>query len=135
MDVLQLLQNVNNFGAAPLSLIMIFLVGYLIKQIKKNGDEDKERHKSTRSEIQTSIGAIQKQFADAIAELKTSIEKRLDNIEYRLKIVEKDYVQKEDHYRDIGGWRTEINNLSSYINRQMSSFMEQIIKIWSNKNA
>jgi hypothetical protein len=132
VDVLTLLQNLNNYGAVPLSLVMICLVSYLMKQIKKNGEDDKARHTAIQTQLKDDIGAVQKQLNEAIVSLKEGIEKRLDDCEERIKIIEKDYVQRDDFYRDTGGWRTELNNLSNNLNFQITNFIKEIISLWKN---
>jgi hypothetical protein len=132
MTVITLLKDLNNYGAVPLSLIMICLVSYLLQQIKKNGEDDKSRYAAIQTQLKENIGAVQKQLNEAIASLKEGIEKRLDGCEERIKIIEKDYVQREDFYRDTGGWRTELNNLSNNLNFQITNFMKEIISLWKN---
>ena len=41
---------------------------------------------------------------------------RLENAETEIKIIEKEVLTKEQHYRDFEGWKTELHDLRSAIN-------------------
>jgi hypothetical protein len=119
MSIIDVLEGINQYGAIPLSLVMIFLVGALMNQIKKNRDDDHARHKS-----------LQEQVKSGIEGLKDALEKRIDDHERRIKVIEMDYVQKEDFFRENAGWRAEIQNLQTKIDKVFA----EIIALWKDGN-
>ena len=45
------------------------------------------------------------------------LDRRLEKLETKLDILKEDMVSKEEYYRDISGWRTEINRLDDKLEK------------------
>lgn len=52
------------------------------------------------------------------------LEKRIEKFEEQVKDIKEDFVTKEEHYRDISGWRGEINKLEDKIERLIEKVLE-----------
>jgi len=64
---------------------------------------------------------------DKINRLAESIEDRDENIETKIDEIQqqlKDFVTKEDHYRDVSGWRGELQKLDAKLDRFIEKFIE-----------
>jgi len=44
-----------------------------------------------------------------------------------------DKLEKDDFYKDMGGWRTELNRLQDLIITQNNATAQKIIELWKEK--
>lgn len=100
-----------DYGTAPLLIVLSFLVGYLIQQIRENGKKDEERAKELRSTIHAQISSVESNFLEKVEQQQQKNEEMCN----RIASVERDYLTREEHYKVTGGWRTEINRLVDLI--------------------
>ncbi len=119
MEWAALFKIVQSWGPSALSSVLVVVVLYLIKLVKSNSDEDKKR--STESKLH---------LEEKIKELKGGIDKTLDDHGKRISCIEHDYVKRETFYKDLGGWKDDINRLSNQISSLSHNFMEKILEIW-----
>ncbi len=66
-----------------------------------------------------------KQLEGIIRKLEAKIEK----LEEKIEAMSTDFVTKEQHYRDISGWRGEIHKLEDKLERNIERLLEKIIEI------
>ena len=52
------------------------------------------------------------------------LEKRVEKMENKLDAMQDEFITKEDHYRDISGWRGEIHRLEDKIERLIEKVLE-----------
>lgn len=52
------------------------------------------------------------------------LEKKLEKFEEQIGNIKDEFVTKEEHYRDISGWRGEINRLENKIERLIEKVLE-----------
>jgi uncharacterized coiled-coil protein SlyX len=52
------------------------------------------------------------------------LERRVEKLEEKIDAMHEEFITKEDHYRDISGWRGEIHKLDSKIDRLMEKLLE-----------
>ena len=104
------------YGTTPALLVLTAMVGWLIKKINDNTKADNER-----------AAGIQKT-------LKEHSEILSDHSE-RMTSIEQEYLKRETHYKDIGGWRTDLDSLRKDINDEfravrsdMSAFNNNLLK-------
>jgi hypothetical protein len=122
MDFAALFKLVQSWGPSAISSVLVIVVLYLIKKVDKNGENDTKRAKD-----------IQDSFEEKISELKEDTAKVLDEHGRRLSCIELEYVRRETFYRELGGWKDDINRLSGQITTQFMEFTKSIIEIWKDK--
>ena len=68
-----------------------------------------------------------KQQQEKINKLTEFIEDRNQNIEAKIEEIQqqlKDFITKEEHYRDVSGWRGELQKLDAKLDRFIEKFIE-----------
>lgn len=58
--------------------------------------------------------------------LMRKLERRVEKLEEKIDAMHEEFITKEDHYRDISGWRGEIHKLDTKIDRLMEKLLEVI---------
>jgi F0F1-type ATP synthase membrane subunit b/b' len=59
-------------------------------------------------------------LTDFIEERNQNIEEKIEGIQQQLK----DFITKEEHYRDVSGWRGELQKLDAKLDRFIEKFIE-----------
>jgi archaellum component FlaC len=57
------------------------------------------------------------------------LEKKIERLEEKIEAISTDFITKEQHYRDVSGWRGEIQRLEDRVERNMERLLEKIIEI------
>ena len=52
------------------------------------------------------------------------LRKRVERLEKRIESMSSEFITKEDHYRDVSGWRGEIQRLEDRIERLIEKVLE-----------
>jgi hypothetical protein len=91
---------------------------YLIKQVHKNGKDDEERAKDSQALINSKL-----------KELRDDTFKTLEEHGRRLSYIELEYARRESFYRELGGWKDDVNRLSG----QISDFTKSVIELWKDR--
>jgi len=99
----------SQWGSTAISTVLIFVVVHLIKKINTNSKKEEERLNALRGDIN----------------------KTLDGFGARLSAFERDYVKSEYFFRELSGWKSEINRLSDQITNQFMAFSQNILQIFS----
>ena len=122
-----LLYKLLEYGTFPALLVLIALVGWLIRQLDKNFKADTTRATEFRELLDKHIDETAKALADHAD---------------RMACIERDYLPRETHYKDIGGWRTDMNNVRDNLGEEIrgvrqdiNSLIPSLIKIAMQKGA
>lgn len=109
------LSIINQFGIIPTLIILIMMVWFLLREIKKEVRRLTESNEVTRRD-----------FLQKIEELKAhsdvhdrEIAESVDGLEDRVTGIEREYLTREDHYKDMGGWREELREMRRTLDRFM----------------
>jgi hypothetical protein len=115
MELAGLLQLFQSWGPSAISSALVFVVLYLIKKVDTNSKkiETNAMEAASRAEV-----------------LRDDINKTLNSFGERLSIVEKDYVKNDFFFRELSGWKSEINRLSDQISSQFMAFTQSIIQLF-----
>jgi hypothetical protein len=100
---------IQSWGPTAISSVLIYVVIFLIKKI------DTHSAKNDKS----------------AAELREYINESLNTFRDRLSIVEKDYVKNDFFFRELSGWKSEINRLSDQISNQFMAFTQNIMQLFN----
>lgn len=103
------------YGTTPSLIILAFVVGILVKKIDDNAKRDDERSAALRKDLASGIQALEEKFEERFM----SHAKRIDELNNRIANVEREYLPREDHYKDTAGWRAELNRIFDVILRQL----------------
>lgn len=109
--VLQILQ----YGTTPALIALAFMVGFLAKKIEENGRKDEERARQVTEKLSEQIKGLESRFEERFA----IHARKIDELNNRVACVERDYLPREDHYKDTAGWRAELNRIFDVILRQL----------------
>jgi len=95
-----LIAKLLEWGPIPALLVLSFVIARLIQKLDDNAKADAERSQ-----------AFQKMLRDHIDETDRRFSEQAD----RMACIERDYLSREAHYKDIGGWRTDLNQVRADI--------------------
>lgn len=109
----ELVGLVSAIGIVPTLLICGVVLFFIIRELKKE-------HKQTMD----SISSLRKHSDAKDEELKVKIEA----VENDLKYTKTETMSKEDHYRDVEGWKSSIDNLTQTV----TNMPLEIIKVMQN---
>ena len=109
MDVL--VGKLLEFGTVPSLLVLSAVVTLLIRKVDENGKKDDARAQELRQAVANQLQTMEERFEERMAVAS----KRIDELASRVSGVERDYLPREEHYREFAGWRAEINRLSDLI--------------------
>ena len=118
MDLEALFKIVHSWGPSAVTSLLVFFVIHLSKKLDKNNEDDKQRAEN-----------LQGYLDGKLKELRESTAKTLDEHGRRLSYIEMEYIKRETFYRELGGWKDDINRLSG----QISEVGKNIIELWKDK--
>jgi len=104
----------QSWGPTAASSLLIFIVSFLIKKINSNYDKDEERAANLRKDIQ---------------KIHDDVNLTLNSFGERLTKVENDYVKNEFFFREMQGWRSEINRVSDQITNCFTVLTQNIFQL------
>jgi len=61
-----------------------------------------------------------------LAYMIQKLDKRIERLEGKLEAIREEFISREEHYRDISGWRGEVNRLDLKIDRLIEKVLEAI---------
>jgi len=122
MDWAALFKIFQSWGPSAISSVLVVVVIYLIKRVKENGEADNKRAQN-----------LQACLDEKVKELRTDVNKTIEDHGRRLSYIELEYVRRETFYRELGGWKGDINRLSDLITTQFMNFTKSIIELWKEK--
>ena len=109
----ELVGLISAIGIIPTLLICGVVLFFIIRELKKE-------HKKTMD----SISSLRKHSDSKDDELKQQIEA----VENDLKYTQSETMSKEDHYRDVEGWKSSIDNLT----KTVTNMPLEILKVMQN---
>ncbi|MDR1858854.1 MAG: hypothetical protein LBQ69_05240 [Treponema sp.] len=118
MDLEALFKIVHSWGPSAVTSLLVFFVIHLAKKLDKNNEDDKKRADN-----------LQGYLDDKLKEFREGNAKTLDEHGRRLSYIEMEYIKRETFYRELGGWKDDINRLSG----QISEVGKNIIELWKDK--
>jgi hypothetical protein len=128
MEFITLLTSISKYGTAPALLVIAAILAFQNRQMA----ETKKEQKAEIDALKTSLKA---QFQEALATLVKQQDERhkeheeaIADLNQRVGCVERDYVSREEHYRDLSGWREEIRQLGERINSFVITIMSLLGK-------
>jgi hypothetical protein len=122
MDIAALFKVFQSWGPSAISSALIIAVAYLVKQLHENGKADAQRSKEMAELLNNKLNG-----------LRTNIEQELDEHNRKLSYIELEYVKRETFFRDLSGWKDDINRLSGQLSAQFMEFTKFIIELWKDK--
>ncbi|QEJ96979.1 hypothetical protein [Treponema phagedenis] len=120
----------KDWGPTAVTTIIAFVISYLFKQQMKNAAEDAARSDEFKKNLANGLNRLEENFNKNVSELKHKIEKQQNEID-TLKL---EKLEREDFYKDMGGWRAEINRLQDLVINQNNSTLQKIIELWQSQN-
>jgi len=112
-----LIGKLLEYGTTPALLVLAALVALLIRKLDENAKKDTER-----------ATAFQKSLSDHVA----ATELRFTEQAERMACIERDYLPRETHYKDIGGWRTDMNEMRKDFGEELGGVRHEMTVLNTN---
>ena len=122
MDWAALFKVFQSWGPSAISSALVIITLYLIKRVDKNSEDDKKRAQGFRDCLEAKT-----------KELRSEINKTIEDHGKRLSYIEMEYVKREYFFRELSGWRADINRLSDQVVAQFKDLNKGIIELWKEK--
>ncbi len=113
-----LLAKLSSYGTGPVLIVVAALLGWVIKKLDENNKHDEERtnkDEARAERLKAAITAQMNAMEDRFEERFSTADRRIDDLSNRVSCVERDYLPRDEHYKEFSGWRAEINRLSDLI--------------------
>lgn len=125
----QLIIAAKDWGPTAITTIIAVIISYLFKQQLKNSNDDLEREKAFKESLSSGLSRLEENFNKSFSELKKEVETQRNDIG----ALKMDKLEKDDFYKDMGGWRSELNRVQDLIISQNNATLQKIIEIWKDK--
>lgn len=112
------LKLLGEFGIIPVMILLIMIVWFLLREVKKEVGGVNHSVKGLKSDISNVKGDLLERLNDLKArsdEKDEALQRKIEDFERRIYSMEKDLVSKEEMYRLVSGWRSEITSLNDLI--------------------
>lgn len=109
------LSLINQFGIIPTLILLIMVVWFLLREIKKEVRTITDSNESIKRDLTERIEELKTHSDEHDKEIAESVE----HIRNRIGSIEREYVTREDHYKDMGGWREELREMRRTLDRFM----------------
>jgi hypothetical protein len=133
------MESLLQYGSAPAIIVLTALVALLIKRINKNARADERRsleaqkREETRDKREEGREKSLREFsANLVKEMEArtsawirNLQEGQDNLGQRLSCVEREYLPRDEHYRDFSGWRGEIARIVKKIDSFIMVFAKR----------
>jgi hypothetical protein len=125
----QLLLAAKDWGPTAITTIIAVIISYIFRQQSKNTEEDIKRAKEFKESLSSGLDRLEENLNKTITDLK----KEVDTHRKEIEMLKMDKLEKDDFYKDMGGWRTELNRLQDLIITQNNATAQKIIELWKEK--
>lgn len=125
----QLIIAAKDWGPTAITTIIAFVISYLFKQQTKNAAEDAKRSNEFKESLSSGLSRLEENFNKTIFDLK----KEIDVHRNEIGALKMDKLEKDDFYKDMGGWRSELNRVQDLIITQNNTTLEKIIELWKGQ--
>ena len=88
-------------------IILIVIAYFIIREIKKENERTRKTSEALNDKISNAFEELKSDFSQQFSCHEESIRA----MEKEIKYIQKEYITKEDHYRDTEGWKTEIQGV------------------------
>ena len=124
MDIVALFGLFQSWGPSAVSAALVIAVLYLIRQVNKAGDDNTKRAEG-----------FQEQIDSRLKDLRETTTAVLDEHGRRISNIELEYVRRETFYRELGGWKNDIKQLSAETSAQFMEIRKNIFDFLNRKES
>lgn len=125
----QLILASKDWGPTAITTILAVVISYLFKRQSANSAKDAERSNEFKKNLSNGLNRLEENFNKTVSELKKDLEGQRNEIG----ALKMDKLDKDDFYKDMGGWRSELNRVQDLIISQNNETLKKIIEIWKDK--
>ncbi len=118
------LDIIAQIGTIPTLIMLILVVWFLLREIKKEVQGLRSDFDQKTAELKRDIQDLKEHSDDQ----DRKIMDELSSLDHRVSCVEKDCVTREEHYRDIGGWREEVRRNRIELRDDIRDFLQVIAR-------
>jgi uncharacterized protein (DUF2267 family) len=112
----------QSWGPSAISSVLVTVTLFLIRKVNANGEQEKARAENLKAA-----------FGAEVKNLREDVYKVLEDHGRKISYTELEYVRRETFYRELGGWKDDINRLSGQISALSSEFNKNVIDLWKNR--
>lgn len=98
-------------GPIATVLILCVIAYFIIREIKKENERTRNSVSSVKkemSEMKEEFTAAQRKFEENMEEKAKCQDENIKEIQNDIRYIQREYITKEDHYRDTEGWKAEM---------------------------
>lgn len=103
----------KEWGPVAVSILLIFVVAFLIREVKKYSAAEKLHIAELHNDI---------------SNMRADVNKTLNGFGERLSYIEQNYVKNEFFFRELSGWRSEINRLGDKTDGNFAVLIQNIMQ-------
>lgn len=129
MDLLGLVGAIKDWTPTTLMAVAVFILSHFLNLFKEQKEKDEEQNKEFKENLSNGLNRIESKLTKEISDIQAEQKKHAKEIE-ALKV---EKLEREDFYKDMGGWRAEINRLQDLIIKQNTEVFNKLIDIWQKK--
>lgn len=129
MEITALISAIKDWTPSTIIAICTFTVAYFLKKFDSQAKLDREQTQDFKDSLKSGLAKIEEKVFSEFGNIKHELEQQKQEIE----ALKKDKLERTDFYRDMGGWRNEINNLQKLIITRTDNLQNSIIDIWKEK--
>jgi len=123
------LNQILSWSPTAISTLILFILVFLIRKMIRNEKAQIKQTNNLHICIKKDLADIRTDSAKALDEIKSNTTKTLEEHSRRISNLELEYVRRDTFYRELGGWKDDINGLSG----RFSEFTRNIIELWKSK--
>jgi len=125
--------DVELLKGAQIVIQIILTVGGAIFAIKRALTDPINRRLDGLYELQKANTEELREYIakeiERLAKENEALRKDMEKLRSEVDIIQKEYVTKDIHFRDISGWRGEINRLSDKLDSMYRWFAEKLLEV------
>ena len=133
MEITGLIAAIKDWTPSTILAIAIFVITYFFKQFDKQAKKDSEQNENFKKSLNLGLQRIEETLNDKMHQIDEKIVqlKEMQNKQERaIEALKSDKLERTDFYRDMGGWRNEINNLNKLIVSRTDQVQNSIVDLW-----
>ena len=112
----------QSWGPSAITSALVVVVVYLVKKVNDAGKEEALRSKNLQDNLDSKV-----------KEVKRDINNTLVEHSRELSYIKMECIMRDTFYRELSGWKEDINRLSNQINSLVPDFMTRIIELWKEQ--
>ena len=122
------------WGPSAISSVLVVVVVNFIKKIDNFEKNLVRQNAEIQLQLETKIAGVKEQFNLRFKEMQHDLERVYSDHNNRILYIEHDYTKNDSFWRELSGWKAEINHLSDRFADQYAALNQNILQL-ANKRS